>query len=228
MKLDRRTVLASGAALAASLTVSPVFAGPPLDSSWVKRLPWVKANTPFSHISVIRMAGGKTFRIRHNLAFTAAVDLAEDIVYGESPSLVGLAAHYNTADATKAQNAVNVLCGTATSHRTSIWAVGWGAMSLHMVSPDGLAPSQGGPAGLVVKDWRYASRAANLRTADLSARLLDRILDRLPTHFGHNVQTSIYASWASIRAFADQGIVGSYRRVPIIAAPLRHDEEEVI
>lgn len=103
----------------------------------------------------------------------------------------GFSPRYNTVSTTTAQNAQNVLDGGGTgSANLSIWLVGWGDMTTFGIYPKGtkaglmfedrgdVVPgydAAGNPfpaytsyfewnAGLVVKDWRYTVRIANIDT----------------------------------------------------------------
>lgn len=225
MEFNRRTILA-GVAATSGIVAFPIEAETN-DDSWVSGLPWVKANCPDSHISNVRVPSDTIFRVRSDLKRTEYAQLARSIFYGDRPGFVGMAAHYNAASPDRAQNAVNVLLGTAARNRTSLWAIGWGERSIHMISPTGDPLRDSGYAGLVVKDWRYATRAANIQASDISSTLLNRMLARIPAVFSPGIVTALYASSDSVAALAANGIVGSYRRIPIVSAPLHHREEHV-
>ena len=129
----------------------------------------------------------------------------------------GFSPFFNTVSTATAQNAVNVFdCGGTGSSNSSIWLIGWGDSTAYGIYPKG---SKGGlvfedkgdivpgfdsnqnrfeaytslfqwQLGLVVEDWRYIVRLANLDTTtagllgatppDIFA-ILSRAIVRLPT-----------------------------------------------
>lgn len=162
-------------------------------------------------------------------------EMAGTSIYGSTANpeeFVGLANRYvSTSDA----NGENImLAGGAGSDNTSIWLVGWGENSIHGIFPKGskagldhkdlgevtieTTTGIGGSrmrayqdqftwdAGLMVKDWRYGVRIANVDISDLIAltgtqavtastsilKLMSRSIDRLPTLSG--VKPVFYAS----------------------------------
>ena len=128
---------------------------------------------------------------------------------------LGLAPRFSTVSTATAQNAVNVLdAGGTGSVNTSIWLVGWGPRTVFGIFPKGSkaglthidhgdtrywADASGNPyenyqsyfewdIGLVVKDWRYVVRIANIDTTLLSGgsaanliNLLNKAVYRPPT-----------------------------------------------
>jgi hypothetical protein len=141
---------------------------------------------------------------------------------------LGLAPRYGTISG--AGNAQNIIdAGSVTGNNTSIYLVGWGENSVFGVFPKGsmaglhhtdqgeltIYDSSGNPFqayqshyqwknGLVVKDWRYVVRIANILVADLTGQtgtqastaataiinLMSRAIDRLPA-FG-SVKPAFY------------------------------------
>lgn len=128
-------------------------------------------------------------------------------------AFTGLATRYGAISG--AGNAQNIISGGgASSNNTSIWLVGWGDNTCYGIFPKGSKAglihedvSTDAPIldangnryqafqthyqwknGLVVKDWRYAVRIANINTANLVAQsaaadlitLMSRALDRIP------------------------------------------------
>src|SRR6266699_6407925 len=127
----------------------------------------------------------------------------------------GLAPRYSTVTASSSQTAVNVLDagGTTANTQTSIWIVVWGADTAHATFPKGkitglqhrdmgewpVADASGNTyqayrdhfkweIGLVLRDWRYIVRIANIGTTLLNGvnaanliNLIVRGLYRLPT-----------------------------------------------
>lgn len=129
----------------------------------------------------------------------------------------GLSPRYNTVSTSTAKNAVNVLdAGGTGSSNSSIWLCGWGDETAFGIFPKGskaglvfedrgdVVPgydSSNNPflaytsyfewnAGLVVKDWRYISRIANIDTTSAGLggttppdlfQLMSKQVIRLPT-----------------------------------------------
>lgn len=141
---------------------------------------------------------------------------AADTFYG-NPSVdqrqyLGFAGRYSTkVGATNGQNILDA--GGILTNNTSIWLVGWGPSTVFYTYPPGtqaglqqrtlgeqrVLDSLGNAYqamevlyqwdnGLVVKDWRYAIRIANINTANLVAetsaadlmKLMSRAIDRIP------------------------------------------------
>ena len=142
---------------------------------------------------------------------------AQTMIYGNPASdprqYLGLAARYGAI--TGANNAQNILnaTGTAGATNTSIWLVVWGDKTVFCPFPKGskaglVQEDQGRLTvydannnpyqalqthyqwknGLVVKDWRYVVRIANISVTNLTANttpadlisLMSRALDRIP------------------------------------------------
>jgi hypothetical protein len=155
--------------------------------------------------------------------------MAQTIFYnntGTTPAaFMGLAPRYPSVSTSTAQTANNVIdAGGTASTNTSIWLIMWGPTSVHGIFPKGMKagfqqidlgkqPKLDGnsntlyvwrtqfkwDAGLVVKDWRYAIRIANIDVSTLSGgtppnliNLMIRAIHRLPTQPARagNVQTS--------------------------------------
>jgi hypothetical protein len=134
----------------------------------------------------------EAFRMSEDSAFIESINqkLAQYMVYGneatESEAFTGLAPRFN--DQTSALNAENIITDAATpdgNDNTSIWLVGWGPLTCHMIYPKGSkagiqmtdkgqvtienVDGSGGrmeayrthyrlDAGLTVRDWRYVVR----------------------------------------------------------------------
>ena len=144
--------------------------------------------------------------------------IATTIIYGNQfinpERFTGLAARYPSVSATNSQTANNVLNGGGTSNtNTSIWITTWGDDTLHATFPKGkitglqhrdmgewpVLDSSGNTyqayrdhfkweIGLVLRDWRYAARIANVDVTQLTGvsaanliNLLVRGLYRMPT-----------------------------------------------
>ena len=128
---------------------------------------------------------------------------ASTLFYGdraaEPAAFDGLAGRYNTLDPTKKASAANVFgMGGTGNDLTSIWLVSWGDTTVHLIHPKGTSAgvdyesfdnqttldAKGHPYtvhrthykwynGLVVKDWRYVMRIANIPTSNLQALIND-------------------------------------------------------
>ena len=152
-------------------------------------------------------------------------EMASTLIYGNSGTapeeFLGFAPRYASLSATNAQNILNA--GGTGSDNTSVWLVCWGASTVHGVFPKGskaglvhddmglvtveTTAGVGGNRmrayqdrwqwknGLVLKDWRYAVRIANVDISDLIAltgtqattaatfllKLMARAIDRVPS-----------------------------------------------
>jgi len=158
------------------------------------------------------------FRLSEDVAFLEAMNQsqAQTLFYGNPGSdprqYLGLSTRYGTISG--AGNAQNIIdAGGTASNNASIWLVVWGENSVFCPFPKGskagliseddgiltIYDSNGNPFkayqthyqwknGLVVKDWRYVVRIANINTANLVAesaaadliKLMSRALDRVP------------------------------------------------
>ncbi len=173
-----------------------------------------------------------------------AQNFAYTLFYGDTSvnpeRFLGLAPRFND---TSAANGVNILDGEgSSSDNASIWLHCWGQKSSFLVFPRGskagitqedygkdIAPISTGVSsdqfiayrehfqwkvGLVLKDWRYTVRIANIDVPDLVANgndaadliaLMSRSLDRIPTFAGVKpvfyVNRTIF-SWLRIQALA--------------------------
>lgn len=174
------------------------------------------------------------FRMDESMAFVEAMSQqqAETLIYGTAANpeeFVGLAARYSDLSAANAQNILDA--GGTGSDNSSIWLVGWGQRTVHGIFPKG---SKAGldhedlglddafdsnnnrfraymdrwvwKNGLVVKDWRYTVRVANIDISDLVAqtgtqeptdataiiKMMSRAIDRLPSL--SNVNPSFYVN----------------------------------
>lgn len=164
------------------------------------------------------------FRLSEDTAFIEAMNQrqATTMFYGNPGSnpleYLGLSSRYSS---TAAGNGENILsAGGAASDNTSIWLVGWGDNTVFNIFPKGskaglshrdlgeddVQDGAGGwyralktlyqwDNGLVVRDWRYAVRIANVKVADLVGqsgtqaaaaatniiKLMARAIDRIPS-----------------------------------------------
>ncbi|MEE9532738.1 MAG: hypothetical protein V3W52_17300 [Syntrophobacteria bacterium] len=175
-----------------------------------------------------------SFRLSESMAFLEGMnqEMADTLFYGSAANpeeFVGFSNRYNDLSAVNGQNILDA--GGSSSDNSSIWFVGWGPREVFGVFPKG---SSAGlqhedlglddafdssdnrfraymdeyvwKAGLVVKDWRFAVRIANIDISDLTGqtgtqastaataivKLMSRAIDRLPRLSG--VNTSFYAN----------------------------------
>jgi Major capsid protein GP7 len=142
-------------------------------------------------------------------------EMATAFVYGNASTgsfpFNGLTPRFN--DNTNAANKENIILGGGVgADNTSIWLVGWGPRSVHGVFPKGsaagvmvdwvldhqLTDATGKKfsafndryvwqAGLVVKDWRYVVRIANIDVSDLIAESAPAHLFELMVSAWHKV-----------------------------------------
>lgn len=175
-------------------------------------------------VSVAKLNGNvNAFRLDEAMAFLEAMNQrqATTMFYGSAANpeeYVGFSNRYGDLSAGNAQNIIDA--GGTSTDNLSIWLVGWGQRSTFGVFPKG---SKAGIShedlgigdafdsnddrfraymddwkwenGLVVKDWRYNVRIANVDVSDLTGqtgtqaaaattavvKLMSRAIDRLPT-----------------------------------------------
>lgn len=138
------------------------------------------------------------FRMSEDMAFIEGMnqDFATTMFYGDTKvtpeKFMGLAPRYSQKSG--AENGANVLLGGgAGSTNTSVWLIAWGANTIHGIYPKGskagvftedkgqqtVLDAQGGmyeayrkhykwDAGLVLRDWRYVVRIANIDVTALT------------------------------------------------------------
>lgn len=179
-------------------------------------------------------ADTNAFRMSENMAFLEAMNqrMASTLFYGSAANpaeFVGFANRYNDLSAPNAKNILDA--GGTGSDNSSIWLVGWSDRTVCGVYPKG---SQAGLShedlgvddafdedgnrfraymdhwiwknGLVVKDWRYAVRIANVDISELEnqtgsqdptaataiIKLMSRAIDRMPSLSG--ITPTFYAN----------------------------------
>jgi hypothetical protein len=157
---------------------------------------------------------------------------SQNLIYGDGSSpekYVGLAPRYSDLSANNAQNILDA--GGTGSDNTSVWLIGWSTDTVYGTYPKGssagLSMEDLGvqdafdendnrfraymslhkwKQGLVVKDWRYAVRIANIDISDLEGltgtqavtaataltKMMSRAIDRLPSL--RNIKPSFYAN----------------------------------
>ena len=164
------------------------------------------------------------FRLSEDKAFMEAMNQAQanTLVYGNvatnPAAFTGMSTRYGAISG--AGNAQNILdAGGTSTNNTSIWLISWGEDTVFCTFPKGskaglihedmgqltVYDANNNPYqalqthyqwknGLVVKDWRFAVRIANINTANLVAQsaaadivsLMSRALDRLPDYGGRS------------------------------------------
>ena len=151
-------------------------------------------------------------------------EMASTMFYGNSglapEEFMGLAPQYSSSLATNGSNVIKA--GGAGSDNTSVWLIAWGEETVHGIFPKGskagLQHNDYGEetvevttgiagsrmramrerwqwkAGIVVKDWRYVVRIANIDTSDLTGGspadlidLLENAVEILPNRLGNPV-----------------------------------------
>jgi len=132
-------------------------------------VPWVKVTSPGMYEYPERLmdaSGGRhVWQMRENLA-SLGCNLLDQLFYGdpsERPGeMRGLMARFSSLDPERARCAENVIDAGDADPRgmSSVLLVGWGLESVFMVSPSGKPDA--GAAALVVKNWRYVVRIANI------------------------------------------------------------------
>lgn len=137
------------------------------------------------------------WRLSEDRAFIEGMnqDMASTLFYGDSSldpeKFMGLAPRYNSLTAENGGNIIDA--GGVGSDNASIWLVVWGQNTCHSIYPKGspaglqardlgedtLTDAAGGryqgyrthykwDLGLTLRDWRYASRIANIDVSDLT------------------------------------------------------------
>lgn len=157
------------------------------------------------------------FRLSEDRAFLEAMNqqMAQTLFYGDTSvnpqQFMGLSSRYSSKSAGNGQNIIDA-GGTGTDN-TSIWLVVWGENTVHGIFPKGqkaglnmedkgqqtLRDANNNPYegyrthykwdnGLVLRDWRYVVRIANIDVSDLSVAgsaanivsLMVKALHRIP------------------------------------------------
>ena len=144
------------------------------------------------------------------------------LIYGDSQltpnKFMGLSPRYSDLSADNAQNILS--CNGSGSDNTSIWLIGWGDETVHMIFPKG---SNAGleqrdlgeqtvydvngvsntrmqayvdwycmKSGLVVKDWRYAVRICNIDVSDAKAFTNNQALTDYQYNILHQMTNAVY------------------------------------
>ncbi len=175
--------------------------------SWMSDAPWVKANDRHGYYFLVRTKVGVS-NCYSGMAHVTRGGFLKSLIYGnpvQNPGeMTGFSSFYNNIDPNLTQNAVNIIDADGRGPVSSLWAIAWGPGKVFMVTPDGLPPVGGGEAALVVADWRFAVRVANIPldiSADDLRALASMALIRLPippvgppVGASRNVRLVIYAN----------------------------------
>lgn len=174
-------------------------------------------------------------RMSESLQFMEAMSqkMAQTLFYGTNANpkeFVGFSPRYSDLSAANAENILDA--GGTGSDNASVWLVGWGDRSIHGIFGKGskaglehadlgitndVRDADGNPYrayqdeftwsnGLMVRDWRYAARVANIDVSDLVGqtgtqaltaatsitKMMTRAIDRLPET--DSVKASFYVN----------------------------------
>jgi hypothetical protein len=155
------------------------------NGSWMGDAFWARANGRNAHLTTIRTQTGVA-QIADALGRVTRASFLDQLFYGDGDGdrMTGLSPRYSTMDPLQAQNAVCVLDGGGAGETVaSAWLIGWGPRTIFIATPDGEPLVGAGEATMVVADWHFAVRVANIGSdvgaADLQ-RLLTIALHRFP------------------------------------------------
>lgn len=202
--------------------------------SWISDVPWFKANQRRGHIHYYRNLHGIQ-RAYDSMEFVKGSDLFRQFFYGDPITTPGeitsFGARYYTRDASQAQNAICVLDAKGTTNLTSIWLNVWGRFSMYGITPEGNPPERVGlgEVGLVVTDWRFAQRIANIdpsASAEELEALIIRAILQLPRSGKWDAQVFrpvLYVNEGIKKRLGRNNIRGIFVR----EADLRDDEARV-
>jgi hypothetical protein len=197
-----------------------------------REIPWVKANRDFGHQVTVRNGISRIQDIAFGLGSVGPQDFAHQLFYGNPVirlgEMTGLSQYYNTINPQKAQNAVCVLDGNGRGkHLTSAWVIFWGDRRLYCASPNGQPVPPETKATLVIADWRFAIRIANLKENTSRRKLrgfLERAILMLPLNKEIETQGAIYMNAALQKTLDEESI----RHIQVQTAPLQNNEARVI
>lgn len=143
----------------------------------------------------------------------------------------GLGAYYYDLTASKCAAAGQIIdAGGSGSNLTSIWLIGWGQNSMHYFYPEGMNlgfryldngrtksyDSDNGELyvyesqynwdmGLVVRDYRYGVRIANIDANDTTLNYTDLLIDAMGLMQDENCKMAIYCNrkvWSALNKYA--------------------------
>lgn len=232
----RQTIItASGALAAATLPASAspclynetkgaIVRDIALDEAWDQDIAWTAGNHPYGHVFAFSCEGDPVYN--RNIIAKGFVgyrtiepgELQTALFNGLAeyhpiptqpyviPAFYGLRDHYTTLDRHTARSAHNVIdAGDRGDMLSSIWLVCWHENTIAMACDRPLHPA-GNKAALVIRDWRYAVRIANVDLLKAAAdpqhvsHLMSRALYRVPSNQGHikpayYVPSAVLGSW---------------------------------
>lgn len=177
----RAIITAAGAIAATALPSSDVIAYPEArgtivrdlayDLGWDQDIAWIASNRADAHVYNIETIPTHRAMVALHRAIQPH-ELQEALFNGLAPydldgqhhsQFFGLRDYYDTTDETRARNARNVIdAGDRGNNLSSIYLVGWHERAVAMTAPDGVDLTAPYNAALVIRDWRYAVRIANL------------------------------------------------------------------
>lgn len=187
------------------------------------------------------------FRLSEDVAFLEAMNQAQagTMIYGNPATdprqYLGLAGRFGAISG--AGNAQNILdAGGTLSANTSVWLIGWGENTVFCPFPKGskaglvaeddgvltIYDANNNPFkayqthyqwknGLVVKDWRYVIRIANLNTADFASMANTQATTAVATNILHMMLRAIdrIPNFANIRPafYMNRSVFSLMRRI---------------
>lgn len=157
-----------------------------INESWLSDIYWAKASGRRSHTQTCRHKGGLLQMLDH-LADVSHSNFRDQVFYG-NPALsrgemVGFYPRFDTRDPSEAQCAVNVLDGGEKGDNlASIWIVGWGRRTVYVATNDGQPIVGIGEAALIIADWRFVMRIANVGVMTDLKTQIEIAMMRMPTY----------------------------------------------
>ena len=142
---------------------------------WAVDAPWGRTNRRGGHsfVSPVPVGGAlASLSVDENepsLPLVRVLDVGDEIFHGtpETSGIIGLEMIFPSLSWDEI--VPHVIDAGDTENLASIWLVGWGWRGAHMVSSDGL-PSNA--CAMVIADWRYVVRIANVDARHTGADLL--------------------------------------------------------
>jgi hypothetical protein len=200
------------------------------DGPWMCDAPWVKNNDRGGHEIFVRAGSIYPIRVRFGLARTRGKDLLREVFYGDTrerpEGMMGLSAMFGG----NGIDVGNVLDGGERGPgRTSVWLLGWCRRGLYMVSDDGNPVDHIGDAAIVVQDWRFVVRIANVgpSTTDIVG-LLEEARIRVPLRSG-DVRPMFYMNASALGLLRDAGRrTDCYCGIPIREVDELRDDEPAV
>jgi hypothetical protein len=200
------------------------------DGPWMCDAPWVRANGRLCHGVFVRAGGIYPMRVLFSLARIKAKNLLSEVFYGDTggklEGMMGLSAMFGG----NGIDVGNVLDGGERGpRRTSIWLLGWCSRGVYMVSDDGNPVDHIGDAAIVVQDWRFVVRIANVgpSTTDIVG-LLEEAGIRVPLR-SDDVRPMFYMNASALGLLRDAGRrTDCFSGIPIREVAELRDDESVV